>query len=109
MRKLNLLIICFCVTIGSFAQVTLLISDTSGPLVSRNIYGHFIEHMGSCIYGGLIRNGKIRMDIVEALKKIKIPILRWPGGCFADQYNWRDGIGPKDQRKKTVNAQWGYV
>src|SRR5260221_5475557 len=109
MRKLNLLIICFCVTIGSFAQVTLLISDTSGPLINRNIYGHFIEHMGTCIYDGLIRNGKIRMDIVEALKKIKVPILRWPGGCFADQYNWRDGIGPKDERKKTVNAQWGYV
>src|SRR5258706_297487 len=68
MRKLILLIMFFGITIGSFAQVTLLISDTSGPLINRNIYGHFIEHMGTCIYDGLIRNGKIRMDIVEVMK-----------------------------------------
>ncbi len=85
------------------------VRDSSGPVISRFIYGHFSEHLGRCIYDGFWKDGKIRMDIVEALKKIKIPVLRWPGGCYADQYHWRDAIGPKDQRKKTVNTTWGMV
>jgi len=89
--------------------VNLLISDTSGPQVSRYIYGHFAEHLGRCVYDGFWTGDHIRMDVVEALRKIKVPLLRWPGGCFADQYHWRDGIGPRDQRKKTVNTQWGMV
>ena len=85
--------------------------------ISKNIYGHFAEHLGRCIYGGLYvgrdskipnKNG-IRLDVVEALKEIKVPVLRWPGGCFAEQYHWRDGIGPVEERPKTVNAFWGGV
>ena len=74
--------------------------------ISKMIYGHFAEHLGRCIYDGFyvgetskIPNVKgMRTDIIEALKKIKIPCLRWPGGCFADEYHWRDGIGPKESR-----------
>ncbi|MDP4150135.1 MAG: alpha-L-arabinofuranosidase C-terminal domain-containing protein [Bacteroidota bacterium] len=90
-------------------QSTLTIRDTSGPVISRFVYGHFSEHLGRCIYDGFWTGDKIRMDIVDALKKIKVPMLRWPGGCFADQYHWRDAIGPRDQRKKTVNTTWGMV
>ena len=75
--------------------------DLPGPLVSRHQHGHFAEHLGHCIYEGIfvgadseIPNDKgIRLDVVEALKEIGIPNLRWPGGCFADDYHWRDGIG----------------
>ena len=83
--------------------------------INRNIYGHFSEHLGRCIYDGIYvgedseipnTNG-MRTDAVEALKKIKIPVLRWPGGCFADEYHWKDGIGPKSQRKKMINTHWG--
>src|SRR5450631_580020 len=86
------------VSLGAFAQTTMSLSvqDNSGPVISRYIYGHFSEHLGRCIYDGFWKDGKIRMDIVDALKKIKIPALRWPGGCYADQYHWRDAIGPKD-------------
>lgn len=85
--------------------------------ISRNIYGHFSEHLGRCIYGGIYvgENSEIpnvngmRTDVVEALKEIKIPVLRWPGGCFADEYHWKDGIGEKSKRKKMVNTHWGGV
>lgn len=93
--------------------------NTSGAkqTISRHIYGHFSEHLGRCIYDGLWvdkdlnvpKKGRIRMDVVEALKKINIPNLRWPGGCFADEYHWRDGIGPAAQRPKMVNTNWGGV
>ena len=70
--------------------------------IDRNIYGHFSEHLGRCIYEGYwvgpdspIPNVRgIRRDVVEALRRIKVPVMRWPGGCFADEYHWRDGIGP---------------
>ncbi|MCQ2484249.1 MAG: alpha-N-arabinofuranosidase [Clostridia bacterium] len=85
--------------------------------ISRDIYGHFSEHLGRCIYEGLyvgedseIPNVKgMRCDVVNALKEIRIPVLRWPGGCFADEYHWMDGIGPKEKRKKMVNTHWGGV
>ncbi len=85
--------------------------------ISRHIYGHFSEHLGRCIYDGLWvdeglnvqKKGRIRMDVVNALKQINIPNLRWPGGCFADEYHWRDGIGPAAQRPKMVNTNWGGV
>ena len=88
-----------------------------GPQISRHIYGHFAEHLGRCIYDGLwvgpdsaIPNTRgIRNDVVEALRKIKIPNLRWPGGCFADQYHWQDGIGPPEKRPRRVNIHWGGV
>lgn len=85
--------------------------------ISRYIYGHFSEHLGRCIYEGLYvgensqipnKNG-MRCDVVEALKNIQIPVLRWPGGCFADEYHWMDGIGPKENRKKMINTHWGGV
>jgi alpha-N-arabinofuranosidase len=85
--------------------------------ISKNIYGHFSEHLGRCIYDGfwvsdtstLPKKDRIRLDVVEALKKIKIPNLRWPGGCFADEYHWRDGIGPRKQRPSMNNTNWGNV
>ncbi len=85
--------------------------------ISKEIYGHFSEHLGRCIYEGLYvgedspipnTNG-MRNDVVNALKEIKIPVLRWPGGCFADEYHWMDGIGPKENRKKMINTHWGGV
>jgi alpha-N-arabinofuranosidase len=93
--------------------------DASHPtiLIDKNIYGHFSEHLGHCIYGGIwvgegspIPNTRgIRKDVVAALKKIRIPVLRWPGGCFADEYHWMDGIGPREKRPKMVNTHWGGV
>ena len=85
--------------------------------ISRHIYGHFSEHLGRCIYDGfwvsdtlnVVKKDRIRLDIVEALKKIKVPNLRWPGGCFGDEYHWRDGIGPRNQRPYMVNTNWGGV
>src|SRR5690606_17339369 len=91
--------------------------DVTGPVISRHLYGHFAEHLGHCIYDGFYvgedsplpnQNG-IRTDVVEALRKINIPNLRWPGGCFADEYHWQDGIGPKDQRPSMINTHWGDV
>lgn len=84
--------------------------------INRHIYGHFAEHLGRCIYGGFyvgedspIPNTRgFRNDIIEALRAINIPNLRWPGGCFADEYHWRDGIGDPADRPRTVN-QWGNV
>ena len=85
--------------------------------INPNIYGHFAEHLGRCIYGGLyVGEGSdipnvngMRTDVVEALKNIHIPVLRWPGGCFADTYHWRDGVGPKEGRATIVNTNWGGV
>lgn len=77
--------------------------------INKNIYGHFSEHLGRCIYGGLYLDGQFNMPVVEALRKIKIPVLRWPGGCFADEYHWQDGIGSLEKRKKMVNTHWGGV
>jgi alpha-N-arabinofuranosidase len=85
--------------------------------INKEIYGHFSEHLGRCIYEGLYvgENSKIpntngmRNDVVQALKEMKIPVLRWPGGCFADEYHWKDGIGPKENRKKMINTHWGGV
>lgn len=85
--------------------------------VDKNIYGHFAEHLGRCIYEGVYvgedspipnKNG-MRCDVVNALKEMKVPVLRWPGGCFADDYHWRDGIGDKDKRPYMVNTNWGGV
>lgn len=85
--------------------------------INPEIYGHFAEHLGRCIYNGIyvgenstIPNVRgIRTDIVDAFKKIKLPVLRWPGGCFADEYHWKDGIGEKSARKKMINTNWGGV
>ena len=86
-----------------------------GAVIPKEIYGQFSEHLGSCIYGGLwvgpessIPNiNGYRKDVVEALKTLKVPVMRWPGGCFADDYHWRDGIGPQSERPRMVNSNWG--
>lgn len=85
--------------------------------INKEIYGHFSEHLGRCIYEGIYvgedseipnTNG-MRNDVVEALKNLDLPVLRWPGGCFADEYHWMDGIGPKENRKRMINTHWGGV
>ena len=89
--------------------------DAPGPTINRHVYGHFAEHLGRCIYGGffvgedshLPNEGGIRLDVVEALKALDIPNLRWPGGCFADEYHWLKGVG--EQRQPMVNTHWGGV
>jgi alpha-N-arabinofuranosidase len=92
-------------------------ADQGKEAISKHIYGHFSEHLGRCIYGGYwvgedspIPNTRgIRNDVVQALRDISIPNLRWPGGCFADEYHWMDGVGPRSQRPKMVNTHWGGV
>ncbi len=91
--------------------------DIEGPVISRHLYGHFAEHLGHCVYGGFWvgedsetpNEGGIRLDVVEALRALRIPNLRWPGGCFADEYHWRDGVGPRAERPRMVNTHWGNV
>ncbi|WP_178025084.1 alpha-N-arabinofuranosidase [uncultured Paenibacillus sp.] len=92
-------------------------TDVAKAVINKNIYGHFAEHLGRCIYEGIwvgedspIPNTQgIRNDVLEALKRIKVPVLRWPGGCFADEYHWKDGVGPREARKRMVNTHWGGV
>jgi alpha-L-arabinofuranosidase len=91
--------------------------DQPRSVINRNIYGQFAEHLGRLIYEGLwvgeaspIPNTRgLRNDVVAALKELDVPVLRWPGGCFADEYHWRDGIGPRDRRPRRPNASWGGV
>ncbi len=102
-----------------FAQNRIvLFPEKSRDTINKNIYGHFAEHLGRCIYDGIYVGDKqkkipningVRLDIIEALKKLKTPVLRWPGGCFADIYHWKDAIGPKDKRKHIENMSWGNV
>mgnify|MGYP000787377740 FL=1 len=92
-------------------------ADQGTQVIPKEIYGQFAEHLGTCIYGGLwvgensdIPNIKgYRTDVFNALKELQVPVLRWPGGCFADEYHWMDGIGPKASRKKMINTHWGGV
>ncbi|MBN1218368.1 MAG: alpha-N-arabinofuranosidase [Anaerolineae bacterium] len=92
-------------------------TDLGKSQISKYIYGHFAEHLGRCIYGGFwvgqeskIPNIRgIRNDIVAALRQINIPVLRWPGGCFADEYHWQNGVGPVENRPWMVNTHWGGV
>jgi alpha-L-arabinofuranosidase len=88
---------------------TVTIAAVSTITINKNIYGHFAEHLGRCIYDGIYRNGRINDKVALALKEIRVPVLRWPGGCFADEYHWKDGIGPKQQRPKRINTTWGMV
>lgn len=92
-------------------------TDLGSEKISRHIYGHFSEHLGTCIYGGywvgedsaIPNTNGIRNDVVDALKEMAIPNLRWPGGCFADEYHWQDGIGPRSLRPSMINTHWGGV
>lgn len=111
------LLICLSTLIYSQDKAYITFKGNSDLTINRHIYGHFSEHLGRCIYDGfwvdenlnVPKKGRIRMDIVDALKKINIPNLRWPGGCFADEYHWRDGIGTPAQRPKMINTNWGGV
>src|SRR6056300_1005149 len=93
------------------------VKNDSTPIISKHIYGHFAEHLGRCIYGGLYvgedsdipNTDGIRNAVIEALKDLKVPNLRWPGGCFADTYHWKDGVGPKSERPSMINKWWGDV
>jgi alpha-N-arabinofuranosidase len=103
-------------TVGPLARLSL-DAGKPGPVINRNVYGHFTEHLGRCVYEGIwvgenspIPNTRgIRHDVVAALKKLNAPQIRWPGGCFADEYHWRDGIGPRDLRPSMINTHWGGV
>jgi alpha-N-arabinofuranosidase len=121
-QRLNSFILLFLffgiVTVFSQNNVTIisLHNDKNAPVIDRNIYGHFAEHLGRCIYEGLYigeenkiipNTAGVRNDIIDALKVLNIPNLRWPGGCFADTYHWKDGVGPKENRPTIVNRWWG--
>lgn len=103
----------------AFAQTSMTpnLDGEQDVIISRHIYGHFAEHLGRCIYDGFyvgdtsdIPNVKgVRTDVVEALKDLNIPNLRWPGGCFADTYHWKDGIGTVEDRPSILNIWWGNV
>ena len=105
-------------TAGQAAEIHLRVrADQPGDTISRHLYGQFAEHLGRGIYEGIwvgqdseIPNTKgFRDDVLAALKPLRIPVIRWPGGCFADEYHWRDGIGPRDERPVRINTHWGWV
>ena len=118
---LQVFLVTFIVSAQKETQQTVnqlvVIANNPGPIISKNIYGHFSEHLGRCIYEGLwVGPGSkipntygIRNDVIAALREMKIPNLRWPGGCFADTYHWKDGIGPQEKRASIVNVHWGGV
>lgn len=117
-RTFQIIVLLLISSASISAQSRLIIeADRGQNTISRHIYGHFSEHLGRCIYGGYwvgedssIPNTRgIRNDVVQALKDISIPNLRWPGGCFADEYHWMDGIGPREERPKMINTHWGGV
>lgn len=118
-RTLLLFLISWMTSQLLFAQAEIKINESDkGPVISRHIYGHFAEHLGRCIYGGFFvgednkvipHTAGVRNDVINALKELQIPNLRWPGGCFADTYHWKDGIGPKENRPTIVNQWWGGV
>ncbi len=111
-----LLNICSDLFAQSNVQLTIQ-PGVSNQNISKYIYGHFAEDLGHCIYDGfwvadslnVSKKDRIRLDVVNALKKINIPLLRWPGGCFADQYHWSDGIGEREKRPVRINTTWGMV
>lgn len=117
-KLLQILGMCLVFSTVNAQNQLVLNADKGTDKIDKHIYGHFAEHLGRCIYGGFYvgedntkikhTNG-VRNDVVDALKKLKIPNLRWPGGCFADTYHWKDGIGPKDKRPTIVNRWWGGV
>lgn len=120
MYKLKSIIAGSCLLIGASVlnaqDATVRIHDAgTGEIIPAAIYGQFSEHLGRCIYGGLwvgkdsdIPNVEgYRKDVFDALKALKVPVMRWPGGCFADDYHWMDGIGPQENRAYISNNNWG--
>ncbi|MBZ2183806.1 MAG: alpha-N-arabinofuranosidase [Bryobacter sp.] len=109
---------CLAANLSAQSSATLTIRTTEpGPKVQRQIFGQFAEHLGFGIYGGIWvgEDSKIpntrgyRNDVLNALKRIHVPVVRWPGGCFADEYNWREGVGPRSKRPVKINTHWGGV
>jgi alpha-N-arabinofuranosidase len=118
MRKISILMALLFAQAAKSQNYIVLHASKGKDTINKNIYGHFSEHLGHCIYGGLYvgdKNKKIpnkdgvRIDVINALKKLKVPVLRWPGGCFADTYHWKDGVGSKAQRPSMLNVWWGNV
>ena len=117
MKRILSFVAVFFAAVSAQAQVRVSLHETAQdePLIPAEIYGQFSEHLGKCIYEGIwvgpesdIPNTDgYRNDVLEALKTLKVPILRWPGGCFADEYHWMDGIGPRDKRPAILNSNWG--
>jgi alpha-N-arabinofuranosidase len=117
MKKLILLLLFGILRFGLTAQNKITLNaDLAETQINKNIYGHFAEHLGRCIYDGIYvgenntgipNTAGVRNDVIKALKDLKIPNLRWPGGCFADTYHWKDAIGPKNERKPIENLMWG--
>ena len=118
MKLLNLTIAALLGTASAFAAQTVTIEPkptTTASKINKEIYGQFAEHLGTCIYGGIwvgedspIPNTQgYRNDVLGAFRELHIPVLRWPGGCFADEYHWTDGIGPRENRPRMVNNNWG--
>ncbi|MDE6402578.1 MAG: alpha-N-arabinofuranosidase, partial [Muribaculaceae bacterium] len=97
------------------ASVVLENNQFTTDTIMPEIYGQFAEHLGTCIYGGLwvgpdspiANTDGYRNDVLNALRELKVPVMRWPGGCFADEYHWMDGVGPKENRPRMVNNNWG--
>ena len=117
MKKILFLVAAAMLSISALAQdATVRIHDDgTGVQIPKEIYGQFSEHLGRCIYGGLWvgKDSSVpnidgyRKDVFNALKELKVPVMRWPGGCFADDYHWMDGIGPLESRAKISNNNWG--
>jgi len=99
-----------CTSSATSARIDIFPDEEIGT-ITPDIYGHFTEHLGGCIYDGIwvgenskIPNvGGIRKDLINHLKRLKPPVIGWPGGCFADSYNWRDGVGPRNTRPRRMN------
>ncbi len=119
MKKISNIFFLLFLWIDIHAQTQMILkTDSVKQQINKDIYGHFAEHLGRCIYDGFyvgdtnktVPNTEgVRNDVIVALRKMKIPLLRWPGGCFADTYHWKDGVGPKDKRPTMVNTWWGGV
>lgn len=118
MRRFPFPLFFLFLSVTVFSQNKIVVNaDKPSTKIDKNIYGQFAEHLGRCIYGGIyvgdtskIENIRgFRIDVINALKDLKVPLLRWPGGCFADTYHWKDGVGPKASRPSIVNVNWGGV
>ncbi len=120
MKTKSLIFAALFICCGSFSRAQTSITVAAGdnaanPTISKYIYSHFAEHLGHGIYEGFYVGDTshipntygIRNDVIAALKKMKIAALRWPGGCFADTYHWKDGVGPRDKRPAIINKWWG--
>jgi alpha-N-arabinofuranosidase len=112
-----MLVFFVCISARAFEVTIRIEADAPGPVISRYLYGHFLEHLGRAVYDGvwvgpdsdIPSRAGLRTDVVDALRALEIPVIRWPGGCYADEYHWRTGIGPPGERPVTINMSWGGV